>query len=326
MRHVQAFHKSHRQFFELFALWFVRTLYKETNRHFNTLRATFTHAPSSILRIRAKKLIEWVGSAVMRTPESPLLWTRGVAERETLSYLDRRGMWRRQLSLDDTGLSVASQYRFLELAATEANDQLLGLPPADRSFERRPISHIRAGLTCRCRTTDTRVRGGPKHRPTGCPHGRERGAQRCDHPKESLPLRPVGQRVPLPTLGANRWFQIRNRIGTQRNKNLIICLITAFSLNGLLHSCLRPSTISSSPVFCIFWLSSTGLGASLSSRRGFCRRLHDFPIHPVRSRYSKQLTVAKIRPPKDSWWRLRLTEQHRHQKCERGAQCRGCSY
>ena len=98
------------------------------------------------------------------------------------------------------------------------------------------------------------------------------------------------------------------------------------SLNGLLHSCLRPSTISSSPVFCIFWLSSTGLGASLSSRRGFCRRLHDFPIRPVRSRYSKQLTVAKIRPPKDSWWRLRLTEQHRHQKCERGAQCRGCSY
>jgi hypothetical protein len=27
---------------------------------------------------------------------------------------------------DDIGLSVASQYRFLELAATEANDQLLG--------------------------------------------------------------------------------------------------------------------------------------------------------------------------------------------------------
>jgi hypothetical protein len=28
---------------------------------------------------------------------------------------------------DDIGLSVASQYRFLELAAAEANDQLLGL-------------------------------------------------------------------------------------------------------------------------------------------------------------------------------------------------------
>ena len=67
-----------------------------------------------------------------------MLWTRGVAARETLSYLDRRGidaepalfeagLSRRQLSPDDSGLSVASQYRFLELAAQEANDQLLGL-------------------------------------------------------------------------------------------------------------------------------------------------------------------------------------------------------
>jgi AraC-like DNA-binding protein len=67
-----------------------------------------------------------------------LLWTRGVAARETLSYLDRRGIdaepaligagiSRRQLWQDDIGLSVASQYRFLELAAAEANDQLLGL-------------------------------------------------------------------------------------------------------------------------------------------------------------------------------------------------------
>ena len=70
--------------------------------------------------------------------KSPSLWTRGVAARETLSYLDRRGidakpalfeagLSRRQLSREDIGLSVASQYRFLELAATEANDQLLGL-------------------------------------------------------------------------------------------------------------------------------------------------------------------------------------------------------
>src|SRR6516165_9687414 len=70
--------------------------------------------------------------------ESPLLWTRGVAARETLSYLDRRGInaapallgagiSRRQLSQDDIGLQVASQYRFLELAAAEADDQLLGL-------------------------------------------------------------------------------------------------------------------------------------------------------------------------------------------------------
>ena len=67
-----------------------------------------------------------------------MLWSRGVAARETLNYLDRRGIdaepalfgagiSRRQLSQDDIGLSVASQYRFLELAATEANDQALGL-------------------------------------------------------------------------------------------------------------------------------------------------------------------------------------------------------
>ena len=66
------------------------------------------------------------------------MWTRGVAARETLSYLDRRGIdaepallgagvSRHQLSQDDIGLPVACQYRFLELAAAEANDQLLGL-------------------------------------------------------------------------------------------------------------------------------------------------------------------------------------------------------
>jgi hypothetical protein len=76
--------------------------------------------------------------------ESPLLWTRGVAARETLSYLDRRGidaepalfgagLSRRQISQDEIGLSVASQYRFLELAAIEANDQLLGLHVAAES-------------------------------------------------------------------------------------------------------------------------------------------------------------------------------------------------
>ena len=69
---------------------------------------------------------------------SPSLWTRGVAARETLSYLDRRGidaepalfgagLSRRQLSENDIGVSVASQHRFLELAATQANDNLLGL-------------------------------------------------------------------------------------------------------------------------------------------------------------------------------------------------------
>src|SRR6516225_2178251 len=70
--------------------------------------------------------------------KSPLLWTRGVAARETLSYLARKGidaepallgaeLSRAQLSQDDNSLSVASQYRFLELAAAEADDQLLGL-------------------------------------------------------------------------------------------------------------------------------------------------------------------------------------------------------
>ena len=67
-----------------------------------------------------------------------MLWTRGVAARETLSYLDRRGIdaepalfeagiSRGQLSQQDIGVSAASQYRFLELAAAEANDSLLGL-------------------------------------------------------------------------------------------------------------------------------------------------------------------------------------------------------
>jgi AraC-like DNA-binding protein len=67
-----------------------------------------------------------------------LLWTRGVAARETLSYLDgrgidaepallRAGLSLHQLSQDDFGVSAAAQYRFLELAATEANDSLLGL-------------------------------------------------------------------------------------------------------------------------------------------------------------------------------------------------------
>jgi AraC-like DNA-binding protein len=97
-------------------------------------------APFSILRICAKKLIfsDKRDDMWIVPQESPLLWTRGVAARETLSYLDRRGidagpalfgagLSRRQLLQDDMGLSVASQYRFLELAAEEANDQLLGL-------------------------------------------------------------------------------------------------------------------------------------------------------------------------------------------------------
>jgi hypothetical protein len=71
-------------------------------------------------------------------PQSPFLWTRGIAARETLSYLDRKGidaeplllkveLSRGRLSQDPGGISFASQHRFLELAATETNNSLLGL-------------------------------------------------------------------------------------------------------------------------------------------------------------------------------------------------------
>src|SRR5215469_14129141 len=71
-------------------------------------------------------------------PQSPFLWTRGTAARETLRYLDRDGiaaeamlskaqLSRGQLSQDSDGISVASQHRFLEFAAIETKDTLLGL-------------------------------------------------------------------------------------------------------------------------------------------------------------------------------------------------------
>src|SRR6516162_9396050 len=71
-------------------------------------------------------------------PGSTLVWTRGVAARQTLGYLDKKGidaepallragLSRGQLSQKDIGVSAAAQYRFLELAATEANDSLLGM-------------------------------------------------------------------------------------------------------------------------------------------------------------------------------------------------------
>src|SRR5215831_13811403 len=50
VRHAQEFDESPRQFSELLTLWFVRTLHKETNRRFNPLRVTFTHARNSDLR------------------------------------------------------------------------------------------------------------------------------------------------------------------------------------------------------------------------------------------------------------------------------------
>jgi AraC-like DNA-binding protein len=50
IRHVQEFDEPHGQFFELVALWFIRSLQGETNRHFNPVRVTFTHARKSDLR------------------------------------------------------------------------------------------------------------------------------------------------------------------------------------------------------------------------------------------------------------------------------------
>ena len=58
-------------------------------------------------------------------PQSPFLWTCGIAARETLRYLDRNGvdaeplllkaeLSRSRLSEDSGGISVASQHRFLE--------------------------------------------------------------------------------------------------------------------------------------------------------------------------------------------------------------------
>ena len=70
--------------------------------------------------------------------QGPFLWTRGIAARETLRYLEENevdaepllgeaGLSRGQLSQQRGGISVAAQYRFLELAATAADDSLFGL-------------------------------------------------------------------------------------------------------------------------------------------------------------------------------------------------------
>src|SRR5215468_6957742 len=75
------------------------------------------------------------------------LWTRGIAARETLRYLERKGLAseplllkaelsRSQLLQDSGGISVASQHRLLELAALETNDSLLGLHVAAEMVDR----------------------------------------------------------------------------------------------------------------------------------------------------------------------------------------------
>jgi Arabinose-binding domain of AraC transcription regulator, N-term len=71
-------------------------------------------------------------------PPLPFLWTSGTAAREALLYLERKGistegllskaeLSRGQVMQVPGGVSAASQHRFLELAAAEANDPLLGL-------------------------------------------------------------------------------------------------------------------------------------------------------------------------------------------------------
>lgn len=68
----------------------------------------------------------------------PFVWTKGIATREALSYLDKHGfeaepllskleLSRYQLGQNPGGVSAVTQHRFLELAASEINDPLLGL-------------------------------------------------------------------------------------------------------------------------------------------------------------------------------------------------------
>jgi hypothetical protein len=79
-----------------------------------------------------------VVSAHRRFPAQSVSLDARIAARETLRYLDRNGvdaeplllkaeLSRRQLSQDSGGISVASQHLFLEFAAIERNDSLLGL-------------------------------------------------------------------------------------------------------------------------------------------------------------------------------------------------------
>ena len=78
-----------------------------------------------------------------KNSESRFLWTRGVAAREALRYLElhgrnadpllsRAGLSRSAVLDEDTGISTISQYRFLELAAKELDDGLLGLHLAEQ--------------------------------------------------------------------------------------------------------------------------------------------------------------------------------------------------
>src|SRR5690348_4242983 len=71
----------------------------------------------------------------------PFVWTRGIAARATLRYLDSKGidaepllstseLSRAQPTPALGRVSAAAQHRFLELAAVETDDPLLGLHTA----------------------------------------------------------------------------------------------------------------------------------------------------------------------------------------------------
>jgi AraC-like DNA-binding protein len=94
-------------------------------------------------RVAVRSASHWEEAAVRSLPQSnvpeiPFLWTRGIAAREAVRYLDRNGfdaepllssaeLSRSQLMQDPGGVSAISQHRFLELAAHETKDPLLGL-------------------------------------------------------------------------------------------------------------------------------------------------------------------------------------------------------
>ena len=80
-------------------------------------------------------------------PSEAFVWTRGIVAREAMRYLDRHGidaepllakaeLSRAQLLQDPEGISAACQHRFLELAAADTDDPLLGL-------------HVAAGMDLR---------------------------------------------------------------------------------------------------------------------------------------------------------------------------------
>jgi len=94
-------------------------------------------------RVAVRSASHWEEAAVRslpqdNVPEIPFLWTRGIAAREAMRYLDRNGfdaepllsraeLSRSQLMQHPGGVSAVSQHRFLELAAHETKDPLLGL-------------------------------------------------------------------------------------------------------------------------------------------------------------------------------------------------------